>query len=206
MPIIILSISFFQKLWAWLDHWDSWLFLKINTAWTNSLLDSVYPWWREANTWIPLYLFLLIFGIMNFKKKVIPWLLFVAITLMLSDQISSTFIKNWVARPRPCREEALIGKARLLLDNCSGTFSFPSSHAANHFAFATFLFITLQPVFKKWNYLFFVWAATVAYGQVYVGIHYPLDVIVGGILGCGIGYLTGSLFIKKIGSLSLDTQ
>jgi len=205
MPTTILSLSFFEKLWAWFDHWDSWLFLRINTVWTNPFLDSVFPWWREANTWIPLYLFLFIFGIMNFKKKVLPWLLFVAVTLTLSDQLSSTFIKNWVARTRPCREEAIIAKVRLLLDICSGTFSFPSSHAVNHFAFAMFLFITLQPFFKKWNYLFFVWAATVAYGQVYVGIHYPLDVIGGGILGCGIGYFTGSFFNKKIGVLSFDT-
>ena len=151
MTTTLLSFSFFQKIWAWLDHWDTWLFLKINTVWTYPFLDSVYPWWREANTWIPFYLFLLIFGIMNFQKKVIPWLLFVAITLTLSDQISSNLIKNWVARPRPCRDDFLMGKVRLLLDNCSGTFSFTSSHAANHFAFAMFLFITLQPFFKKFH-------------------------------------------------------
>lgn len=189
-----------------MDYWDTRLFLRINTVWTNSFLDSVYPWWREANTWVPLYLFLIIFGIMNFKKQVLSWLFFVAITLTLSDQISSSVIKNWVARPRPCRDEFLMGQVRLLLPNCGSGYSFTSSHASNHFAFAVFMFITMQPFFKKWNYLFFIWAATISYGQVYVGVHYPLDVLCGAILGCGIGYFTGFLFTKKIGSLYLAKQ
>ncbi len=204
MPITLLSLTFFQKCWAWLNHWDTWLFLKINTVWTNPFLDSIFPWWREANAWVPLYLFLIIFGMINFKKKVWYWLLFTAITLTLSDQLSSNLIKNWVQRPRPCRDEFLADKVRLLLNNCSGGYSFTSSHATNHFAFAVFIFITLQPFFKKWTYLFFVWAATICYGQVYVGVHYPLDVVCGAILGCGIGYLTGTFFTNKIGALSLE--
>ena len=204
MLITLLSLTFFQKYWAWLCHWDTWLFLKINTEWTNPFLDSISPWWREANAWVPLYLFLIIFGIINFKKKVWYWLLFTAITLTLSDQLSSNLIKNLVERPRPCRDEFLADKVRLLLNNCSGGYSFTSSHATNHFAFAVFIFITLQPFFKKWTYLFFVWAATICYGQVYVGVHYPLDVVCGAILGCGIGYLTGTFFTKKIGPLSLE--
>ena len=206
MPTTFLSLSFFQKLWSWLGHCDTWLFLKINTVWTHPFPDSVFPLWREANAWAPLYLFLVVFAIMNFKKKAIPWILFVVITLTLTDQISSTLIKNWVARPRPCRDEFLINQVRLLLNNCSGGYSFPSSHATNHFGFAVFVFITLQPIFKKWGYLFFVWAATICYGQVYVGVHYPLDVVCGAILGSGIGYLTATFFTKKIGTLNFDTQ
>lgn len=199
-------MHFFQKIWAILEQADTWLFLKINTVWTSSFLDSIYPWWREANAWVPLYLFLILFAILNFKKKAIPWILFVAVTLALTDQVSSNLIKNWIARPRPCRDPFIMGQVRLLLNTCSGGYSFTSSHATNHFGFAMFVFVTLKPILKKWNYLFFVWAATIAYGQVYVGVHYPLDILCGGILGCFIGYLTAKGYLKNFGFFTLEEK
>ncbi|HEY1018851.1 MAG TPA: phosphatase PAP2 family protein [Sediminibacterium sp.] len=195
----ILLSGFFENIWEWLRYADTQLFLKINTEWTNPLLDSIYPWYREANAWVPLYLFLIVFAIMNFKGKALPWILFAVLTATLTDQLSSSFIKNLVERPRPCREELLMGQVRLILNNCSGGYSFPSSHATNHFGFAMFLFLTLRPIMKKWGYVFFIWAATIAYGQVYVGVHYPLDILAGTLLGCLIGYLTGTYFNKRIG-------
>jgi len=198
MPTPVLS--FFQKLWFTIQEWDTWLFLKINTQWTNSFLDSVFPWWREANAWVPLYLFLVVFALMNFKKKALPWILFIAVTLTLTDQISAHLLKNIFERVRPCRDDVLMSQVRLIVNNCSGGYSFPSSHATNHFGFAMFLFITLQPVIlKKWRWLFFVWAATICYGQVYVGVHYPVDVLCGTVLGCMIGYLTGWVYNNKVG-------
>lgn len=199
MSTPILLTTFFENIWEWLRYADTQLLLKINTEWTNPLLDSIYPWYREANAWVPLYLFLIVFAIMNFKAKALPWILFAVLTATLTDQLSSSFIKNLVERPRPCREELLIGQVRLILNNCSGGYSFPSSHATNHFGFAMFLFLTLRPIMKKWSYVFFIWAATIAYGQVYVGVHYPLDIVAGTLLGCLIGYFTGTYFNKRIG-------
>ena len=206
MAMTVILVSFFQKLLALLHDWDTYLFLKINTVWTSSFFDGVFPWWREANAWVPLYLFLIVFAFLNFKKQTWPWLLFVAVTLTLTDQISSSLIKNWIARPRPCRDEFLMSQVRLLLNNCSGTYSFTSSHAANHFGFAVFICITLQAVFTKWRYVFLAWAGTICYAQVYVGIHYPLDVLGGAILGSVVGFLMAKFFNQKIGLLSLDTQ
>jgi membrane-associated phospholipid phosphatase len=199
MPIQVRLLSVFGELWSVLNGWDRWLFLKINNAWTNPLFDSVFPWWREANTWLPLYLFIIIFGLLNFRSKVLFWILFIVITLVITDQVSSHLIKIWVARPRPCRDETLASQVRLLLTNCSGTFSFTSSHAANHFGFAVFLVMTLEDVFGKWRYIFLWWAASVCYAQVYVGIHYPLDVIAGGLFGGSVGYLMARFFHKKTG-------
>jgi undecaprenyl-diphosphatase len=88
------------------------------------------------------------------------------------------------------------GKVRLLLDHCSGGFSFTSSHAANHFGLAMFIFMTIQPLFKKYTWLFFIWAAVIAYAQVYVGVHYPLDIFVGALIGLFIGWFIGSVFNK----------
>jgi undecaprenyl-diphosphatase len=207
MPTPLLLLSFFEKVWDMINQADTALFLKINTQWTNGFLDSVYPWWREANTWVPLYLFFIIFAIMNFGKKAWPWILFVILTVTLTDQTSSHLIKNLVGRPRPCQDEALMSQVRLILDHCSGGYSFPSSHATNHFGFAMFIFLTLKPILKKWGWLFFLWAATISYGQVYVGVHYPVDVLCGTILGCFLGYLTASFFNKKIGlDIGLATE
>ena len=188
-----------------LEHWDTAVFLLVNTEWNNPFLDSVFPWWREPNTWIPLYLFLMVFALLNFTNKAIPWILMAVVTLVLTDQVSSTLIKNWVERIRPCNDPFLMGRVRLLLDRCGAGYSFTSSHAVNHFGFATFVFMSLRPVLKKWGYAVFFWAASVAYAQVYVGVHYPLDVICGGILGCGIGYCTATFFIKRIGFTIPDT-
>ncbi len=201
MPGLVLLVSFFERVLLRLEQWDTGLFLKINTQWTNGLLDTVFPWWREPNTWIPLYLFLVVFVLVNFKSRAIPWILFAVLTLIITDQVSSTLIKNWVARPRPCNDAFLMSHVRLLLPNCGGGYSFTSSHAVNHFGFAMFIFISLRSILKRWSWLFFIWAASVSYAQVYVGVHYPLDIFCGAVLGCGIGYLTGTFFIKKLPTL-----
>ena len=83
---------------------------------------------------------------------------------------------------RPCADPLMTGKVNLLLDHCSGGFSFTSSHAANHFGLAMFLFISLTPLFKKYTCLFFIWAGIISYAQVYVGVHYPLDVLAGAMI------------------------
>lgn len=124
MSTPVLLNSFLENAWEWLRYLDTRLFLKINTEWTSSFLDSVFPWYREANAWVPLYLFLIVFAFMNFKQKAIPWILFAVLTATLTDQISSSLIKNWIARPRPCRDELFMSQVRLILNNCSGGLQF----------------------------------------------------------------------------------
>ncbi len=195
----LLLVPFLQKLLHLLEQWDTVLFLRINTQWIHPWLDSIFPWWREANTWIPLYLFLAVFAVMNFKQRSFPWILFVVVNFTLTDQISSSLVKKLAGRIRPCNDPFLMSQVRLLLNNCGAGFSFTSSHATNHFGLAMFIFITLRSVLGKWAWLFLIWAATVSYAQVYVGVHYPLDVLGGALLGCGIGYGMGIFFNKRIG-------
>jgi membrane-associated phospholipid phosphatase len=180
-----------------LQNWDRWLFTKINHDWTNAFLDNVFPLWRESVTWVPLYLFLLVFVLLNFGKKAWPWIIGLLFIVALSDQISSHILKPFVNRPRPCHDMLLADSIRLLLNNCSDNPSFTSSHAANHFGIAFFIHHTLKPYFKKWSYLLFFWAATISYGQVYIGVHYPTDIICGALLGTGIGCFTSFYFNKK---------
>jgi undecaprenyl-diphosphatase len=198
---MVLMNGFLQQVWQWLNAWDTALFLQINTVFTNPFLDKILPLWRNANIWVPLYLFLMVFSIMNFRHKSYFWILGAILTLVLTDQISSSFIKPFFERQRPCNDPILMGHVRLLLNHCSGGYSFTSSHATNHFGFAVYVFITLRGLFKKWSYLFLIWAAIVSYAQVYVGVHYPLDIISGAIIGSSIGYVTAQIFIRKVGPL-----
>jgi membrane-associated phospholipid phosphatase len=202
---LFVFLNFLQKSWEWLVQVDTALFLQINTVYTNSFLDSVYPWWREGNTWMPFYLFLVVFSIQNFKWKAFPWILFAVLTIVLTDQISSSLVKPFFERIRPCRDPYLMGKMRLLLNGCSGGYSFTSSHATNHFGFAVYLFISLGNLIGRWKYLLILWAASIAYGQVYVGVHYPLDVLGGALLGSLIGWITASFFHKTSGAISVTT-
>ena len=176
---------------------DQQLFLKINTQWTNSFCDFVFPAWRNAKTWIPMYALIIMYTAYKYKINVWKWILGAAILVLISDQFSSHLIKPLVGRLRPCNEPALEGMMRLLVNRSPG-FSFTSSHACNHFAVAFFFHKTLRPFLGKWGLLFFVWAATISYGQVYVGVHYPLDITCGAILGSVLGMIFANFFNKKI--------
>ena len=185
-----------SSLFESLQSIDQNLFVYINRVATHPILDTLMPFFRESTFWIPFYLFLIVFVFVNFGKNGWAWLLFAFITVLLTDQVSSSIIKNWVQRPRPCADSLFSGQVRLLLDHCSGGYSFTSSHATNHFGVATFLFITLGRFFGNWKYLLFFWAALICYAQVYVGVHYPLDVICGAIIGILIGKFTFALHEK----------
>ena len=187
---LLLKDGILQKLL----EFDRWLLLKINNDWSGSFFDSVFPFWRHSDTWLPLYLFLFLFMTMNFGWRAVPWMLVLGITAGLCDQVSSNFVKDFFARVRPCRDESLVGHLRLLLNRCPTSGSFTSSHAVNHFGVAMFIYVTMKDVFGKAGLWFFVWAATICYGQVYVGVHYPFDVIGGAVLGCGMGYAMALIF------------
>jgi undecaprenyl-diphosphatase len=105
---------------------------------------------------------------------------FIGITLTLTDQFSSHSLKDWVGRIRPCH---VLENVHLLTD-CNTSYSFPSSHAANIFAAAFFL---SQPL-KRLSPLFYGIAGVVGYSRVYIGIHYPLDAIGGAFIGLLIAW------------------
>lgn len=204
MGDVYLLQNFFQGILEWILGFDTWLFLQINTIFTNPILDTILPLWRDSELWVPLYLFLIIFALINFGKKGWSWILFAIINVTLTDQASSSLVKKWFARIRPCNEETLVGKMRLLLEHCSGGFSFTSSHATNHFGFAVFVYLTTKHFMGKWTRWLFVWAATISYAQVYVGVHYPVDVLVGALLGLGIGTLTAKYYNNKVGLININ--
>ncbi|UAY51472.1 phosphatase PAP2 family protein [Ferruginibacter albus] len=185
-----------------ITNFDKWLFVKINSAWQNTFFDSVMPFLRQPLFWLPLYLFLILFLLINFKQKGSWVVLFTVLLVAISDTISSHFLKSFTGRVRPCGDADPDLHVRLLAAYCGGNGSFPSSHATNHFGIAVFLFFILRPYIGKWSYLLFFWAAIICYAQVYVGVHYPMDVTGGALLGSIIGWLMSKLFHKYIGTLN----
>jgi membrane-associated phospholipid phosphatase len=154
------------------------------------------PLLRESIVWIPLYAFLIAFAYINFDRKGLFWVLGAILTVTLSNYISSDIIKPYYNTPRPCRDAILDTSARLLINRCPGNGSFTSSHAANHFALAMFIYQTLKVV-ANWSKWFFVWAFAICYAQVYVGVHYPIDVIGGALVGLACGFFISLLFNFK---------
>jgi undecaprenyl-diphosphatase len=185
-----------QAFWASLIAKDKALFSNINGKWTCSLFDHIMPWIRTSNNWIPLYIVLLAYIIYKWRINAWKWVLLAFLNVGLTDQISSSIFKHLFHRLRPCADPEIMHQSRLLLDHCSGGFSFTSSHAANHFGIAVFIVMTLQPLLKNYRFLFLVWAAMIAYAQVYVGVHFPMDIFFGALIGIFVGYFNGKLFLK----------
>ena len=195
MFLLFFQLSFLQTL----KEWDQWLFIQINNQQSNSFFDSVMPYLRNSFYWAPLYLFLLLFVTINFKGRGWWWVLFFLCTVSLTDIVSSKILKEAFERLRPCQDPDFLQNVRLLVNRCSGAYSFTSSHAANHFGMATFFFISFRHLLKNWTLLGFFWATTIGYAQVYVGVHYPFDVLGGATIGVFIGLLTGRFFNKQFG-------
>ena len=194
----LLSVSFWQKL----EQWDQWLFIQLNSKWTNSLFDFILPYFRDSVFWAPLYIFLLMFILLNYGKEGAWWCVLFLCTIAIADLVGARVFKAGFERLRPCQDPEFYANVRLLLKHCSGSFSFTSNHAANHFGIATFVSVTFYERFRSWIYLSYVWAFFVAYAQVYVGVHYPLDILGGALLGTVAGVLTGYLYKNKWGSFT----
>lgn len=182
-------------------EYDKALFRVLNGKWHSPFFDIVMPYLRNALFWAPLYLFLALLVLINFRKTGWVWSLFLIFTGAISDVISSRLIKENVLRLRPNNDPDLADTIRVLVAYRPQSSSFTSSHAFTHFAMATFLFLTLKEKFGNWTLLLFAWAFFVSYAQVYVGVHFPLDVTCGGLFGIFVGYLLGKLFNKKFGLL-----
>lgn len=177
---------------------DVWLFSLINHTLANSLFDLIMPWVTDLNHWkIPIlliWLALIVFG----KKTGRLVAVLIIFTILLSDQTSSFVIKPLVGRIRPCNA---LADVRLLV-SCPGSFSFPSSHAVNIFATATLF----SYFYQRYCYFFYGFASLIAYSRVYVGVHYPFDVIAGAFWGMCCGLIVAGIFQYLVSRINLKKR
>lgn len=170
-------------------EFDHYFFSLLNGVWTNEWLDWVMPYWRNKYFWIPFYLLSAGLLYRKFGKRTFFWALWIIVVVGLADQVSSSIIKPGFKRERPCNDAEIRESARILIP-CGGGYSFTSSHATNHFAVAIFVGLTFRSVLIY----MLVWALSIGYGQIYVGAHFPLDVLVGALVGLVLGYLVYFLY------------
>lgn len=176
---------------------DLWLLQWINKKGANSFFDWLLPYWRTPGFWAPAYLALLLLMAYRFKKKAVAWVLFLVATVSIVDFTGNRLIKQTIQRVRPCNDPSLFGEIIVRVPHCGTGFSFISNHAANHFAMATFIYLTIGYQWGRWGLLLFGWALSIGYAQIYVGVHYPTDVLAGSIFGLLIGGLFARQYNKQ---------
>lgn len=156
-----------------LSSWDQSLFYTINRRMENGVFDVVMPMVTSFGNFKYILAAVTVFLFFN-SAKTRSVAIAIGIAILLSDQTGNQ-LKHLVERPRPCKELLDIH----LLAGCSSSFSFPSNHSANMFASA----LILSWKYRKLTALFFFAAFTVAFSRVYIGVHYPFDVIGGAVIG-----------------------
>jgi undecaprenyl-diphosphatase len=158
------------------------LFRFCNSSLASAPADAFFPFITDVHHWYPVYVALLAFIMLHWKKSGVMVSVLLLITILISDQFSSSVLKPLIGRIRPC--EAL-EHVRILV-GCGGGKSFPSSHAVNNFAAAQVLSSTLL----KWKPYVYAIAGVVAFSRIYVGVHYPSDAIGGAMIGLLVGWIT----------------
>lgn len=176
-------------------------FLQLNglhSAW----LDPIMYWLTQTWIWLPLYAFMLFLIIRTYGKD--SWIVLVGVTLtiLIADRVTSGLMKPYFARLRPTHDPTLESLVHIVNGYRGGKYGFASGHAANTFGVALYFWITLRKT-HRWMPLIFCWAALMTYTRIYLGVHYPGDILVGaavGMTGALISFVVCRLLHSRFGS------
>jgi undecaprenyl-diphosphatase len=176
-----------------LIQWDMDLLLFLNGC-NSPFFDDIMRYVSQPLTWIPAYILLLYFCIRYYKKQTFIIILFVALLILITDQVSVQLFKNIFHRLRPSNEPQLEGLVHIVNGYKGGDFGFVSSHATNYFGIAVFFSVLLERNLRFFTVISLFVAGLISYSRIYLGVHYPGDVICGAILGSLIGFGLGKLY------------
>lgn len=162
------------------------VFRFINGTLANPVTDKLMPFITDVTHWYLVYVLLWFIILFKGGKYRIGLAIGMILLVTISDQISSNLLKNLIERSRPCK---VLENVHLLV-TCTDSFSFPSSHAVNNFAAA--MFFTF--FYRKLKWILFSVATLMALSRIFVGVHYPSDVVGGALIGILIGYILAVLY------------
>ena len=176
-----------------LIQFDVQLFLFLNGL-RNPFFDFVFWWASQPMVWIPVYICLLYFVIKAYRWQAVFVVLFVALCVTITDQVAWHWMKEYFMRFRPTHNPEIQFRVHTLNGYYGGDYGFVSSHAANYFGIATFLSILIYRKIRHFTLIVFIWVSIIAYSRIYLGVHYPADIVGGALLGILVGWLMGLLF------------
>lgn len=181
---------------------DTQLFIYLNNL-GSTTWDSFWLIYTEIPTHLPL---MLVIGFLLYKKlgqkKFLLLLLFITIMVTLTDQLTN-LAKHTFQRPRPCRVPELEGTIRSIAKYC-GRFGYFSGHSSNSMALAIFMGLFLKPNYPKLFVFLIIWALGMGYSRIYIGVHYPADLLTGFTVGALVALLFYKLFHKTVHKLNLQ--
>jgi undecaprenyl-diphosphatase len=178
-----------------LNSIDTHLFLWLNGHY-SPFWDKVMWFISGRNEWIPVYLLFAAYLIYRYRWRSIPIILSIALAVTLADQLAVRLFKELIQRPRPTYNPSIQYLVHTVENYRGGPFGFISNHAADTFAFATFLSLLFRN--RYFILIIILWAAIVSYSRIYLGVHYPGDILGGMLFGSLVGWLIFLLYFRVV--------
>ncbi|TPE45893.1 phosphatase PAP2 family protein [Pontibacter mangrovi] len=179
-----------------LEQLDKEVFVYLNDL-HSPFWDAVMVFVSEKLVWIPFYLGLVGYLVWRYRRQSILMILLVVLAIGLSDFIASGLMKPYFMRLRPCHDPTLSGIVNIV-EGCGGRYGFISSHAANTFALAVFFNLILSDRYFIFKVVLVAWAVVVTYSRIYLGVHFPADVLLGALLGALMAFLCSMLYFRLL--------